>query len=411
MVRHLFKILCFLCVVLFPFWIFTSIWDKQKNNTSEYALNPYVKNIPPNDITILSKSTPSESVDCNITYSVKDYFHMEPSSEDDVQKIIGYQNNKFGLYIYSTENFIKKADELINSNGGDWGYVLIPYNVRDYDETKWKKIFGLLNSKHLIPIIQLWDVNLDSYQKETKEAVEFLDNLQWPIKNRYVSVYNEPNDARFWKDSLDPEGYARILNFTIDEFKKINKDFFLLNGAFNSTAPSVAGYMDEVEFMRKMNAEIPGIFEKLDGWASHPYPQPGFVGLPTDRGRASIRAYEWELDILNYEFKVNNLPVFITETGWPHSEGTVFNYNYYDAEKVADYIKYAFEKVWLIDDRVVSITPFTVYYDPPYDNFSWVGKNGEGYKQFQTILSLKKVAGKPPVNFPIIEKLSDCGFQ
>ncbi len=368
---------------------------------SESTLSPQVKTITPSDL---------EVTGCNITYSIKDYFNTEPSPDDDIQKIIGYQNNKFGLYVYSTENFIKKADELVNSNGGDWGYVLIPYNVRDYDTSKWKKIFNLLNSKHLIPIIQLWDVSLDNYEKETRKASEFLNGFSWPIKNKYISIYNEPNDARFWKDTLDPDGYAKVLDFTIDEFKKKDKDFFMLNGAFNSTAPTIDGYMDEVGFMREMNKSIPGIFEKLDGWASHPYAQPGFVGSPTDIGRDSIRAYEWELSVLNNEFNVRNLPVFITETGWPHAEGAVFNYNYYDSEIVAKYIKYAFENVWLKDDRVVSVTPFTVYYDPPFDHFSWVGKNGEGYKQFQTILSIKKVAGKPPINFPIIEKINDCGL-
>ena len=209
---------------------------------------------------------------------------------------------------------------------------------------------------------------------------------------------------------MDPGGYAKVLNFTIDEFKKKNKDFFMLNGAFNPTAPSSVGYMDEVKFMREMNVSVPGIFEKLDGWASHPYPQPAFMGLPTDTGRSSIRAYEWELNQLDKLFNVRDLPVFITETGWPHSEGAIFNYNYYDSDTVSGYIKYAFEEIWLKDGRVVSITPFTVYYDPPFDHFSWVGKNGEGYKQFQTILNIKKVAGKPPVNFPIIEKIDDCGL-
>ena len=77
---------------------------------SESTLSPQVKTITPSDL---------EVTGCNITYSIKDYFNTEPSPDDDIQKIIGYQNNKFGLYVYSTENFIKKADELVNSNGGD----------------------------------------------------------------------------------------------------------------------------------------------------------------------------------------------------------------------------------------------------------------------------------------------------
>ena len=275
-----------LYITLFSVWIALLVKDRKGAIEEESVLTPQAKTVSPSDLEISQE----KNENCEFTYSIKDYFQIEPSPSDDIQKIIGYQNNKFGLYIYSTENFIKKADELVNSNGGDWGYVLIPYNVKDYDESKWMRVFNLLNSKHLIPIIQLWDVSPDSYEKETKKAVEFLDSFPWPVKNKYISIYNEPNDARFWKDNLDPRGYAKILDFTIDEFKKKSKEFFMLNGAFNSTAPTSEGYMEEREFMREMNASVPGVFGKLDGWASHPYPQPGFVGLPTDTGRGSIRA-------------------------------------------------------------------------------------------------------------------------
>jgi hypothetical protein len=352
-----------------------------------------------------------QQAQCELDYEVTGYFTLEPSPDDDIQKNIGYQNNKFGLYVYSTGDFIRKADEMINTNGGDWGYVLIPYNVRDRDGGKWRELFDLLAQKHLIPIIQLWDVSLDDYEDETRNAAKFLDNLNWPIKHRYISAYNEMNDSRFWKGKLDPEGYAKVLEYTIEAFNSRDEDFFILNGAFNSTAPNGNGYMEQLAYMRKMNDSVPGIFEKLDGWASHPYPQPAFTGLPTDTGRVSIRAYEWELAVLQNEFDVDttNLPVFITETGWPHAEGENYNSNFYNAETVSKYIKQAFEDVWLKDDRVVAVTPFTIYYDPPFDHFSWVDKDGHGYMQFDVIKQMRKVQGKPPVNLPVIEKRSgDC---
>lgn len=334
----------------------------------------------------------------------------EPKEGGNIQKIIGYQNNKFGLYIYSEEVFIKIADSLVNTNGGDWGYVLIPYNVRDYDDNKWGKIFGLLSRKHLIPIIQLWDVSLENYKEETEKAAKFLNKFQWPIKKKYLSAYNETNDARFWKSKLDPEGYARVLNYTIKIFKDLDTDFFVMNGAFNTTAPTSAGYLDQIEYMKRMNNSVPGIFSKLDGWASHPYPQPGFVGKPEDLGRSSIRAYEWELGLLSSQFGIDSskLPVFITETGWPHKEGDSFNQTFYSAEEVASFFKRSFEDVWLKDERVVAITPFTVYYDPPFDHFSWVRKDGYPYPQYETVKSLKKVAGKPPIIKKVEKEVISC---
>lgn len=324
-------------------------------------------------------------------------YYKNTLASENVQANIGYVNNKFGLYVYSTENFIKKADELVNSNGGDWGYVLIPYNVKDYDAGKWRKVFDLLNKKHLIPIIQLWDVDFDDYKGQTEKAAKFLNKFPWPIDKKYISAYNEMNDSRFWKEGVDPAGYAQVLDYTIAVFKSYDKNFFMLNGAFNSTAPTFNGYMDVETYMLKMNEAVPGIFSKLDGFASHSYPEPNYLGKPSDTGRGSIKTYEWELALLKSKFAVSNLPVFITETGWPHAEGNSYNYAFYDANTAADYITYAFENVWLKDDRVVAVTPFTIYYDPPFDHFSWVKKDGSVYPQFDNIKKMPKVAGKPPV--------------
>ncbi len=259
-----------------------------------------------------------------------------------------------------------------------------------------------------IPVSQLWDVGPRSYKDETKKAARFLYDQQWPINKKYISVYNEMNDARFWRGNLDPEGYAEVLDYTIDTFKSLDKNFFMLNGAFNSTAPEGGGYMDQLTYMRKMNDSVQGIFLKLDGWASHSYPQPGFIGKPDDSGRGSVKAYDWELSILKYEFAVGELPVFVTETGWPHSQGERINPSYYDEETSADFIRRAFENVWLKDERVVAVTPFTIYYGPPFDHFSWIKKDGGVYKQFEVIKGLSKVAGRPPVLNEIEKEVISC---
>jgi len=308
------------------------------------------------------------------------------------------ENNKFGLYIYAEDkDFFEIAQNLVNSNGGEWGYVLIPYNVKDYDKGKWGRVFDQLISKKLIPVIQLWNVDIEHYQKQTKKAAEFLNTFVWPIKYRYISVYNEPNDDKFWNGDADPSEYAEVLDYTIKTFKNVNPNFYMLNGAFNVSAPNSNESLDSFEFMRKMNEKVPGIFEKLDGWASHPYPQPNFSGSPYDTGRWSIRAYEEELKFLKDELKLNkDLPVFITETGWAHAEGESYNSSYLPVEKVAENFKIAFEDVWLKDDRVRAVMPFTIRYDPPYDHFSWVNKDKVPYLHYETVKKIKKIEGKPP---------------
>jgi len=147
------------------------------------------------------------------------------------------ENNKFGLYIYAEDkDFFEIAQNLVNSNGGEWGYVLIPYNVKDYDEGKWGRVFDQLIEKKMIPIIQLWNVDIADYQEQTRKAAEFLNTFIWPIKYRYISVYNEPNDSEFWNGRADPYEYAEVLDYTIRVFKEVNPDFYMLNGAFNVSA-------------------------------------------------------------------------------------------------------------------------------------------------------------------------------
>ncbi len=320
--------------------------------------------------------------------STVEYLHYKQLPEDQLR------NNKFGIYIYAeVDKYFKLAEELVNSSGGDWGYVLIPFNVKDRDYTKWRNAFKQLSSKHLIPIIQLWAVDPEDYKNDTKESADFLDSFVWPIRERYISVYNETNDAKFWNNKIDPAGYAKVLDYTIKEFKKQNSDFFIMNGAFNVSAPVSQDYMDSFTYMKIMNNEVPDIFEKLDGWASHSYPQPNFSGNPKDTGRSSIRAYENELQELKTLGVKKDLPVFITETGWAHAEGNSVNYSYLEAQQVADNYKTAYTDVWLKDDRVRAVIPFTIRYDPPFDHFSWLNQDNVPYKQYDVVKSIPKVAG------------------
>ena len=309
------------------------------------------------------------------------------------------ENNKFGIYIYAeVDEFFDRAEELVNSGKGDWGYVLIPYNVKDKSFEKWNNVFKKLNDKHLIPVFQLHDVDPDDYKDQTEEAAAFLNRFIWPIRYRYISAYNEPNDRKFWYGKIDPEEYAKILDYTIGVFKEENPDFFMMNGAFNVTAPSDYNHMDSLEYMRRMEVAEPGIFKKLDGWASHSYPQPNFSGDPYNEGRWSIKAYETELSYLKKVLKIGkDLPVFLTETGWAHAEGADYNSSYLPVDTVSEYFEKAYEDVWLKDKRIRAVMPFTIKYDPPFDHFSWLNADNVPYKHFDVIRDMKKETGKPPV--------------
>lgn len=233
-------------------------------------------------------------------------------------------------------------------------------------------------------------------ESDAKAWADFLDKLNWPIKNRYVIIYNEPNHAKEWGNLVDPGSYAGILNSTIDALKNKSTDFFVLNSGFDQSAPDEApNYFDEEKFLIEMQKSVPGIFEKLDGWVSHSYPNPGFKGSPTDFGRRSIRGYKWELETLKKLGVKKDLPIFITETGWKHSEGVEVDSSLPDSSKVVENFKKAFELAW-DDPRIIAITPFLLNYPhPPFDHFAFLDHKNDFYPQYRSILGISKDRGEP----------------
>jgi len=386
--------LVFIFLILFSgIYINKSIQHKNQKIESSRPQTPFKIETKPTKGKTITKENKLCAPNSEPIYTNPNYDY----TRNDIQKIIGYKNNKFGIYTYmEVDHFLALADLLVNSNGGEWGYVLVPYNVKDYRDDKWEAYFAKLNQLKLIPIIQLWDLDKDNADSQINDSAEFLNKMPWPIKNRYISVFNEVNDAKFWHNEINPEYYAVILDKVITKYKATNENFFIINGAFNASARTTKDTLDEEDFLIRMDRKKPGILSKLDGWASHPYPQPNFTGSPLATGRDSIKAYEWELGILKNRFGVTNLPVFITETGWPHKEAKTDRDDYLPIKQVASNLIYAYKNVWLPDERVVAITPFTIWYNPPFDNFSWVDEDYKPLLQFEEIAKLDKVKGNPP---------------
>ncbi len=287
-------------------------------------------------------------------------------------------NNKVGIHIISaTQDEASAAADMVNHNG-DWGYITVLIESKDRNEQKWQEFFNYLRRKHLIPIVRL-TTQADPggywkrpYEGEEEAWADFLNKLVWPTKNRYVVIYNEPNHATEWGNTVDAKGYAKVLDKTITALKKRSEDFFVLNAGFDASAPEkLPAYQNEVSFMKQMNEEVPKIFNRLDGWVSHSYPNPNFTGSPSDNKITSIRGYNFELEELKKLGLEKDLPVFITETGWKHSDGIDFNKSYPSPEKVAEYYKQAFNTAWN-GGKVVAVTPFLLnYQDPPFDHFSF----------------------------------------
>ncbi|KKR33306.1 MAG: hypothetical protein UT63_C0019G0028 [Candidatus Gottesmanbacteria bacterium GW2011_GWC2_39_8] len=281
--------------------------------------------------------------------------------------------NKYGIHILDISD-IDDAAKLVNGQG-NWGNVTFVIQDDDLNIDKWKPFFLALREKRLIPIVRIaTHVENGNWAKPTEETLrkfaDFLEFMPWPIENRYVIIFNEPNMAGEWGGDLSPAEYARILSKAVSVFKSTDPNFFILNAGFNSTAQNISGKtMDVTLYWQWMNEAVPGIFTMIDGWVSHPYPDGNFLASPYKSGRYSIQAYKWEEEYLKNSFNTGSRPVFITETGW--------NADQLSSDTVSDYYKIAFTEIWT-DTNIVAITPFVLsYQDNLFSRFSWkiLGQN------------------------------------
>ncbi len=307
-------------------------------------------------------------------------------------------NNKFGIHLAQPHTeAIQQAANLVNSSGGDWGYITLVMQENDRNTQKWQDIFDQLRTLHLIPIVRLaTTAEGENWKRPTKNDVgswvQFLNSLNWVIQNRYVILFNEPNHGQEWGGVEDAQNYADVTKELAQELKNSNPDYFVMLAAFDASAPSSPpNFEDEYYFLQNVINRIgTDDFQKLfDGWASHSYPNPGFAGSALGSGRGTVRTYQWEINTLKNFGISKNLPVFITETGWSADS--------LPRNTIANNLIEAFENIWLPDPQVIAVTPFVLdYQSPPFLGFSWRQQGSDAfYPQYNAVQSLSKIKGKP----------------
>ncbi len=327
-------------------------------------------------------------------------FGLTPKTIHAITQPLAQPNNQFGIHIIDQNDF-QKAAELVNSSGGEWGYITVVIREDDRDIDKWQQIFDKARRLKLIPLVRLaTKLENQSWAKPRIEDVEpwadFLNSLNWVTKNRYIILFNEPNHAKEWGGQIDPQEYAKLSRLFHTHLKAASDDFFILPAGLDLAADNTRDTMHPKDFLEKMYQSDDQIFRIFDGWTSHSYPNPNFSGNTYDTGRNSIIGYRWEQNLLKSLNLDKKLPLFITETGWSHAEGMNYQTSHKPADQVAQNFKVAFEQIWT-DDNVVAITPFLLnYQDEPFDHFSWLKPaTNQPYPQFDTVKQLAKVAGQP----------------
>lgn len=300
-------------------------------------------------------------------------------------------NNKFGIHIMD-EKDLPEAASLVNSSGGDWGYVTFVITEADRNHDRWQQVFDQMRRSHLIPIVRIatkaeGDVWVTPQDAEINNWIAFLNSLNWVVQNRYVVIANEPNHAKEWGGIIDPAGYANYLNKFAGKLHEASPDFFVLPAGLDASARNSPTTMDETAFLKKMLTAQPNLFDNINGWVSHSYPNPAFAGKETDTGRGTIATFNWELDLLKTLGVTKGLPVFITETGWSNQK--------VDPSRISAMYDYAFKNVWN-DSKVVAVTPFILNYpQEPFSEFSWKKSDGTFYPFYSEVQKMAKVAGTP----------------
>ncbi|MFA5025204.1 MAG: hypothetical protein WC503_01690, partial [Candidatus Shapirobacteria bacterium] len=71
-----------------------------------------------------------------------------------INPILASERNIFGLHLTQTAD-LDSAKNIINSNGGDCGYVTVVIRTDQLDKNTWQDFFDNCRKSHLIPIIRL----------------------------------------------------------------------------------------------------------------------------------------------------------------------------------------------------------------------------------------------------------------
>lgn len=301
------------------------------------------------------------------------------------------ENNKVGIHILDASE-IQKASELINSNGGKWGYVTVPIQPTDRDRVKWQSFMQQATELKIIPILRIttipnggtWSEALDT---DLVDFANFLDELYWPTENRYIILFNEVNRAQEWGGDVNPEKYAQILKNANLIFKERSDNFFILPAGLDSALPNSDSSMSAFNYLTRMKKHNSEIWNYIDGWTSHSYPNPAFAASPYKTGWQSITSYKSELYTIG-----KKLPIFITETGWDSTK--------ISGSALYSYYQIAWQK-WLSDPSVIAVTPFILTAEHgDFTRFSFTS-NGNTNPNWQATEAIAKKEGNPrTVNYP-----------
>ncbi|OGD71379.1 hypothetical protein A3A84_01080 [Candidatus Collierbacteria bacterium RIFCSPLOWO2_01_FULL_50_23] len=294
---------------------------------------------------------------------------------------LSVNNNRIGVHILSPDE-IESAAKLVNYNyQGSWGYVTVPIQATDRNREKWTAFMKKATELKIIPLVRI-ATNADGSNwlkpgnNDLIDFANFLNDIPWPVQNRYIILFNEVNRADEFGGTVSPEDYADILNNAIDIFKRRSDKFFILPSAMDNAAPNGGNFMRWDIYLKRMYDHRPEVFEKIDGWTSHAYGNPAFSASPALSGFNKVDSFKSDLKLIN-QYTKRKLPVFITEAGWSRQ--------ILDDRTIATFYNHALYNIWN-NEQIVAVTPFLLFAGTePFSYFSLLNKDQRPTLAYQTI--------------------------
>lgn len=297
------------------------------------------------------------------------------------------QGQVLGIHLLSPSE-LPQAQKLLDTKDNTIHFVTVPFTYDDLNyKDRWQKFLREAHDAHIKPLLRLttrfengsWVV---PDRSDVMRFATFLTSLTWYDDDLTVILFNEPNHANEWGGNIDPAGYGAIADFALDWFKTESKKYVVLPAGIDLAATNGGGTVEAFLYWKQVFVSSPDLLEKLDGWTSHSYPNPGFVADPWKTDKKSLRGYEHELDFLS-QYTKKELPVYITETGWNHDELSDY--------EVQRYYQTAYKNIWNHDPRIKAVTPFLLQGAPgtfaPFSFLDATGRPTKAYEVYRGLVS------------------------
>ncbi len=279
---------------------------------------------------------------------------------------LALEDKILGVHLLSTRD-LDHAKSLLAADKGE-KFATIPLTFQDLNhQEEWQRFFNDAKANNFIPIVRLATESRDGiWSKPNRRQIvhmfEFLNQLDWPDDELHIIVFNEVNHAKEWGGDISPQEYAQVLDFTCKWAHTEAKDYIVLPAAMDLAAPNGSETMEAFTYLEAMYRYNPKIFNQIDIWNSHSYPNPAFSSSPTRSAKNSMRGFIHELNYLKRKTG-RDFEVIITETGWKANRQT--------APWLNNYYLYAFQHIWS-HPQVIGVTPFVVQGSPgPFESFSF----------------------------------------